>query len=194
MFSIAPGDLDGIADLTGKTPFDALLEAEEREGLAEHLTADERAIRVEAISALMSFIFRPVNNQVPGPQEVAMRVFTLCYSLAPSLIGGMSLAEIGKLFGDKSRQMLSKRLLKSDEELNLRSRNRKSETARLTYSQNTTEWHKARREEARRIARKEYNKRYKTENRGTIQIANQEYYRSNRARILNQQRRRRARG
>ena len=189
-FSIVPGDLSAMADLCGATPFDDLLSKETKQELAGHLTDEERSIRIEAITALMSFIFRPVNNRVPGPMEVAMRNFTLVYSLRPELIDGMSLAEIGELFGDKSRQMISKRVIKNDATFGLHARNRKSSSAVEVYAKGTKEWHAARIAEERRIKKLEAARRYKEEFRGLIQIANREYYEKNKARIVAAQKKR----
>ena len=128
-------DVLDIADLTGKTPFDELMAKEERDTLDHE---DYRQAQIEALSGLLSFLFkRTKKDEEPSPKETAIRLWLLTYTMRPELIGARTLAQIGVLF-EMTGQNLSKRLIKQNDETGLRARNRKSESARKKYSKLTT--------------------------------------------------------
>jgi hypothetical protein len=130
-----------IYDITGKTPFDELMSAEERAGLAA--AEEHRDAQVEAVSKLLAYICSDID-----PKQIAIRVFMIAYAVKPSLVFGMTLDKIGKafvqlsehtkkklrgfgmtdadmskLFG-VSKQRLAQALKKQDDLLGYRGRNR----------------------------------------------------------------------
>jgi len=162
-----------IEAVVGRTPFTDLLEAEERAHLDAH-EIEEQTIKIEAISALLSYFFAPINGKMPNPLEVLQKVYVLCYTIAPANIEGWSLNKIAKCF-DSSRQCFSKKLLKQNELLNLRSRNQKSDTAVETYRKICTENHRVRIATAKEQARKDYLAQYRLTHREKLLAYQKEY-------------------
>lgn len=122
------GDVIDIADITGKTPFDELMEKEEREALDSR--EENREAQVEAISALLAYILKDKD-----PLQICIRIFLLAYVINPQLVDGMSLAMIGRHLGGISKQRLSTKLKQQDKAIGYRGRNRKTETQKQTYSE-----------------------------------------------------------
>lgn len=120
------GDLVDIAHLTGKTPFEELLSKEERESL---IGDDYREAQVEALSGLLGYIFKDGD-----PLQATIRAYLLAYTIRPELVGGMTLAEIGKRLGGLSKQRLNTKLKAQDKWLGYAGRNRKSAEQRHAQS------------------------------------------------------------
>lgn len=159
-------------DRQGKTPLDYLIEGEESES---DTAINAKQIRAEAIIRLMMYLFNPIGKFVPSPQEVATRTYILAKTLCPELIGNLSLAEIGQLFGT-SRQTMSKRLIKNDKTLNIRSTDRKPDGAIPSYRGSAMEVHREKKRIKRREERRAYLKQYKAERKEMLKEYNREYY------------------
>lgn len=184
--SISNESIVDVYELSGNTPFNDLLTKEEREALADAI--EHREVRVEAISGLLSYLFKPVNDHIPAPLEVALRSFILAYTINPQLISNLSLSQIGEIFGGISRQALSARLLKNDKTLNIRAKSRKSDTARERFKAAAlANWHDKKAYE-RYERKREYSRAYKSERREKLKAQNNEYYLKNRERILRKRR------
>lgn len=128
-----------IVDVTGKTPFDDLLEKEDLDRLSGE-SFEVREIQTETVSRLLSFLFKKKHEKLPDPTEVALRCFTLAYSVSPSLIDAMSMSEIAALF-KRTGAMFSKRVAAQDTALNIRARTRKPVGSIEKYREATTRHH-----------------------------------------------------
>lgn len=120
------GDLVDIAHLTGRTPFDDLLDKEERALIQGD---DFRDAQLEALSGLLGYILKDCD-----PLQVAIRVFLLAYTIKPELVAGMTLAELGRKLGGLSKQHLNIKLKAQDDWLGYKGRNRKSDEQRKAQS------------------------------------------------------------
>ena len=121
------GNLVDIADITAKTPFDELLEKEEREGLYQQ--EEYRSAQVEVVGALLSYLLKDKE-----PLQICIRIFLLAYVINPDLIDGMTLKTIGETLGGISKQRISAKLKQQDKLIPYRGRNRKSTEQKATYS------------------------------------------------------------
>jgi len=182
------GEGDNITLIDRRTPFDALAEKEDGKD-------EEHEIRTEAISALLSFLFAPATNRngPPTPLQVLERLYLLVYSVRPALVEGWSLDKISRLFSS-SRQTFSKRLLKQNEKLGIRSRNQKTDHAVSIYREGTTKWHAERKERERREKRKKYMKEWRAKNSAEVKEYQKEYREENKERLNKSRRKRREKG
>lgn len=173
-----------LAHVCGQSPLEEVIEGEETEELdaAEIHQAEAARLKQDAISALLAYLFRPTNGNIPSPIEVAQKVFILCYSVRPELIAGWSLERIARCF-DSSRQTFSKRLIKMDAELNLHARNHKSVQAVSLYREGTKAWWKERKQAEAKARRKEYLKNYRAANAAEIKAYQAQYRAKNRERL-----------
>lgn len=121
------GNIIDIADLTAKTPFDDLLNKEEKDLLNNK--EQYRDAQVEAMGGLMSYLLKDKN-----PLQICIRIFLIAYVIRPELIDGMTLAAIGKHLGGISKQRISAKLKQQDGFLPYKGRNRKSEEQKKIYS------------------------------------------------------------
>lgn len=128
------GNIIDICDMTGLTPFQELLNKEEK----AHLRGENREAQVEAVSALLAYIVKDKD-----PLQIVIRLFLLAYTINPSLIDGMTLEQIGKHLGGISKQRLSAKLKKQDAIIHYKGRNRKSDEQKKIYSEKQKEvWRK----------------------------------------------------
>jgi hypothetical protein len=165
------------------TPLDLLLEKEERTALENVGVRESRAIRSEALSAFLAYCFSPVNNTKATVFDALQKLWLICYCIRPDLIDGMSLEKIGKMFGGESRQTLSKRVLKINKEINMRSRNQKSDTSVSIYRAGTKAWHQERKTKEKAERRKAYVKAWKAANAAEVKAYQQAYREKNRERL-----------
>jgi len=124
------GEIMDIADLTAKTPFDDLMEKEEREQMES--TLDHREAQVCAISGILSYLFKDCD-----PEHVCIRAFLLAYTVNPSLLdigGKITLKTIGIALGGMSKQRISQHLQKQDKEFPIKRRGAKSPAVKKIYS------------------------------------------------------------
>jgi hypothetical protein len=180
-------DLCELSSLVGGTPLDELIKAETDQEEAIYLD-----IRKEVVAGVLSWLFAPIRGYVPSPNETATRLWVLCFLINPSLIGGMSLSQIGKLFTDEiSRATLSARVKKASATLNIKSRNSKSATSCAKYSEIQKDRHAKKQEEERKEKRRLYLEEYRRANREKLLAQHKDYYRKNKKRILDTQKKRR---
>jgi hypothetical protein len=165
------------------TPFDELAEKQDRETVSIG-EREETEIRLEGVRRLLIYLF----DGVPNALEVTKKIFVLCYTIAPELLPQFgTLDSIAKQF-DQTRQAFSKRLINQNKELNLRSRNQKSETAVQTYREVATAGHAARIDEERAEKRKTYSAAWRKAHAAEIK-AYQAIYRAKHRDRLNRVRR-----
>ena len=148
---------DAIEIITNKTPFDDLLTAEEK--AARITDEEETAIKQETVSGILSFLFRAKNGTCPSPFDVLCRIYCLTFCIRPQLLERFqTLEEIGAIF-QKTKQAISKETLKL-KNYGLKARQGKGSWAVSRYREQTTEWHRERREMERKEKRKQYLKEY----------------------------------
>lgn len=122
------GNIIDIADLTAVTPFDALLNKEDKAALfGEEQT---REAQTEALAGLLAYLLKDKN-----PLQICIRIFLIAYVIRPELIDGMTLAAIGKHLGGISKQRISAKLKQQDSILPYKGRNRKSEEQKEIYAE-----------------------------------------------------------
>lgn len=186
---ILDGDfINDVAQVVGRanSPLDALIDSEEYDQ-EESKYAEARK---DSISALLSWIYKPVRNNLPSPLEVVTRIYVLTYLVAPTLLQSLSLAQIGKALasmtgGDPiSRATLSARVQKTSSELNVRCRTMKSSTASEKYSNIAKQRWDNKKEEEARIKKAAYNKEYRAKHRDRLIKQHKDYYVKNRERLL----------
>lgn len=158
-----------------QTPLHALLEAEDNESLSIG-SKEEASIQIEAVSGLLSFLFRLTSNgKMPSPIEVLERLYLLVYTIRPALIHAWSLDRIAACF-ESSRQCFSKKLLKQNELMGgVKSRNQKSSLAVSRYRENTREWHAERKRQRTAEQRKEYLRRWRVANAAEVRAYQASY-------------------
>lgn len=171
----------GVEVIIGRNPFTDLVE-KEREAVSME-EAQERAIKAEAISGLLSFLFAPKGGLVPNALDVTRRIYAICYCVRPSLIEGWSMQRIAAGF-DVTKQAFSRELIKIAEKLNIRSRNQKPLESISVYAENTEAYHKERIAKAKAEKRRQYLREWNAKNREKKKAAAKEYYEENKTRII----------
>jgi hypothetical protein len=174
------GELEAVYSIT---PFDSLASAEDQAAVSVS-EREETEIRLEGVRRLLIYLFDESANAL----DVVKKLYVLVYTVAPDLLGNFgTLDSIAKQF-DQTRQAFSKRLINQNKELNLRSRNQKSETAVETYREITTANHAARIDEERAEKRKTYSAAWRKAHAAEIK-AYQAIYRAKHRDRLNRVRR-----
>lgn len=133
------GDIIDIADLTGRTPLDDLMDKEEIAGNEWKL--DHKEAQVDSISALLSYLLKDKD-----PVAICTRIFLLGYVIRPELINGMTLQEIAKVLG-RSKNSINQKLKQQDELIQYKGANRKTDEQIAQYRKSAkTGWKKRRKD------------------------------------------------
>ena len=160
-----------VEGVYGITPFDDLLAKEDRD-LLDVSEQEEKAIQIEAVRRLLIYLFQ----DVPNALEALKKLYTLCYCIAPELLGKFgTLDKISRQFS-QTKQAFSKKLIGMNKTLNLRGRNQKSDGAVETYREITTANHEDRIKQERDLAHKEYMREWRKKNAEAIREYQREYH------------------
>jgi len=130
----------------------------EENSLLNEPSIDESKVGVDVLSKFFSMLF--AMGAYKNPSKVAYKLYLVCLSVRPDLMDGISLKELGNLFG-KDKRTVSSQLIQADEALGLRCRNRKSESARQHYREVQRAKVQAVKSEERRQRKNEYNRQYR---------------------------------
>lgn len=157
--TVEPGYTTAVYDSTGARDYlDTAPRPDEAVMALEEPDEEESKIAVAVLAKFMSILF--AMGQYKEPLKVAYKLYLVCLSVRPDLLDGMSLTELGNLFG-KNKRTVSSQLIKNDEAMGLRCRNRKSETARQHYQTVQREKVRLLKAEERRQHKNEYNRQYR---------------------------------
>ena len=173
-------DLEAVYNVT---PFDELLEKSEREA-SNPSEREEINIRIEGVRRLLIYLF----DGTPNAPEALKKLYVICYTLAPQLLGDFStLEKIARQFS-QTKQAFSKKLINLNKALNIRSRNQKSESAVETYREITTANHAERIADEKAEAKRAYLREWRKRNAAEVR-AYQAQYRARFKERLNRKRR-----